>query len=290
MRNILLFIAYENGMLARGAWETVAKATELSCALQGELIAVSDQEMTADDRESVYDCGADKIITLKQKKRNPYDLQILTEDFCGLIDQYQPFMVLFCATDFENDMASRVGMRTKLPVMTNCLDLYVENDMLKIICPDDAGEYMITYQANRLPIVATFKHGVSDIQDGEVLIACGRGVGGEAGIHLVKKLAALLHAEVAASRANVDEGLMEKEYQVGLSGKTVKPRCYIACGISGAMHHVVGMNQSEWVMAINVDRNEPIFDVADVGVIGDLSAILPRLIRELEVRYGRKSE
>ena len=56
------------------------------------------------------------------------------------------------------------------------------------------------------------------------------------------------------------------------------------------MHHVVGMNQSEWVMAINVERNEPIFDVADVGVIGDLSAILPRLIRELEVRYGRKSE
>lgn len=327
MNHILLFVEYRNEMLTKGSLETVVKAKELACASRSELIVACDTQIAENDRKRVYSYGVDRIIVFRQKERNPYDLRALTDGFCELIGAYQPWMVLFCASDFENDMASRVGIKMGFPVMTNCLDLYVD-DAVKLICPNDAGEYMITYQVNQLPVVVTFKQGTVklpdmppisfhkkteyrevkemsstlfhkikkqdhrdlDTPDEEVIIACGRGIGGEAGIHLVEKLAALLHAGIATSRANVDAGLMEKEYQVGLSGKTVKPRCYIACGISGAMHHVIGMNQSKWVMAINVDRNEPIFDMSDVGVVGDLSVILPRLIEEVEVRYGRKSE
>ncbi|MEY8336056.1 electron transfer flavoprotein subunit alpha/FixB family protein [Lachnospiraceae bacterium 47-T17] len=319
MNRILLFTEYRNGMLTKGSLENVVKAKKLAFISQSKIIVVSARQMTDNDQKLVYGYGADKIIIFKFKQGNPNNLRMLTDSFCDLIEMYQPWLVLFCAADFANDMACRVGIRMGFPVMANCLDLYVDENDVKIVYPDDAGEYMITFQVNRFPAVVTLNQGIMklpdhpllrfapkpdyievnressmkfqkieeqayknlDIRDAEVLIACGRGIGGEKGIHLAEKLASLLHADLGTSRANVDEGLMDKEYQIGLSGKTVKPRCYIACGISGAMHHVIGMNQSEWVMAINVDRNEPIFDVADVGVIGDLTAILPRLIKEL---------
>lgn len=128
------------------------------------------------------------------------------------------------------------------------------------------------------------KKGGRGIEEAEYLIAGGRGAGGVDGFQELQKLADLIGGEVATSRVNVDEGWIDKERQVGLSGKTVHPKLYLACGISGSMHHLVGMADSETIIAINIDRNAPIFDVADIGIVGDVQEILTKVIREIERR------
>ncbi len=120
-----------------------------------------------------------------------------------------------------------------------------------------------------------------DVTEAEVIVAGGRGVGSEECFHLLEQLAHLMGAAVAVSRPAVDAGWAPYERQVGLSGKTVAPRLYIACGISGANHHVVGMKDSRAVVAINQDPHAPIFQIADVKIVGDLHQVLPSLVERL---------
>jgi electron transfer flavoprotein alpha subunit len=133
----------------------------------------------------------------------------------------------------------------------------------------------------RLEEVIKIPSSALDVTEAEVIVAGGRGVGSEEGFHLVKQLAHLMDAAVAASRPTVDAGWAPYERQVGLSGKTVAPRLYIACGISGASHHVVGMKDSRAVVAIDQDPHAPIFQIADVKIVGDLRQVLPSLIERL---------
>lgn len=116
-----------------------------------------------------------------------------------------------------------------------------------------------------------------DIQDAKILVSGGRGIGGPEGFEPLRELAVLLDAEVSSSRSCVDEGWIEKDRQVGQTGKTVRPDLYLACGISGAIQHVAGMENAEFIIAINKNDTAAIFDVADVGVVGDLKVIIPML-------------
>ncbi len=133
----------------------------------------------------------------------------------------------------------------------------------------------------RLEEVTKIPPSALDITEAEVIVAAGRGVGSEEGFHLVETLAHLMSAAVAASRPAVDVGWAPYQRQVGLSGKTVAPRLYIACGISGANHHVVGMRDSKAVVAINQDPHAPIFQMADVKIVGDVHQVLPLLVERL---------
>ncbi len=130
------------------------------------------------------------------------------------------------------------------------------------------------------------EHDNVNIQESDILVAGGRGIGDEKGFKLIRKLAESLSADVAASRAVVDSGWISYPHQVGQTGKTVAPKLYIACGISGAIQHVAGMQSSDTIVAINRDENAPIFDVADFGIIGDLNEVLPKLITKLEETRG----
>ena len=125
--------------------------------------------------------------------------------------------------------------------------------------------------------------GCTDITKAKILVAGGRGAGGREGFLKLEELACLLHAEVATSRPNVDEGWIGKERQVGLSGKRVSPRLYLAFGISGSAHHIIGMEQAETVIAVNMDRNAPIFDAADLGIVGDAGTIAELLTERLKL-------
>ena len=123
-----------------------------------------------------------------------------------------------------------------------------------------------------------------DITEADILVAVGRGMGGPENVPLVEELAKAIGGEVAATRAVVDAGWVPYSMQVGQTGKTVSPKLYIACGVSGAIQHKVGMANAGTIVAINKDPNAPIFDFADLGVVGDLAQIAPKLTELLRAR------
>lgn len=141
----------------------------------------------------------------------------------------------------------------------------------------------------RTSVIETIKE-VSEVsinlQEANIIVAGGRGVGGDKGFALLTELAGVLGASLAASRAAVDEGWIPYRHQVGQTGKTVAPKLYVACGISGAVQHVVGMQSSDIIIAINKNPEAPIFNIATYGIVGDLFEIVPMLIKKIREAKG----
>lgn len=124
---------------------------------------------------------------------------------------------------------------------------------------------------------------ISELDSANIIVAGGRGMKNEAGFELLKNFAESIGAVVGASRGAVDMGLASSDIQIGQTGKTVAPKLYIACGISGAIQHTIGMSESDKIIAVNIDKNAPIFEISDCGIVGDVFEILPELTRILNI-------
>ena len=129
---------------------------------------------------------------------------------------------------------------------------------------------------------------VKDIMDAKILVSGGRGVGSKENFKLLDDMAEVLGATVSCSRAVTDAGWLPRDLQVGQTGKTVRPQVYFAIGISGAIQHVAGMEESDLIIAINKDPDAPIFDVADYGIVGDLNKIVPQLTEAIKAQIANK--
>ena len=164
----------------------------------------------------------------------------------------------------------------------------VRPGVMQALAADDSrtGEIirMEVNPTNNLEVLETVKSTKTskDITEAKILVSAGRGIGSAEKVSMVQDLADALGGDISGSRAVVDAGWMEKDRQVGQTGKTVRPELYVACGISGAIQHAAGMEGSEYIVAINKEETAPIFDIADLGIIGDVNASLPTLTEAIK--------
>ena len=181
-------------------------------------------------------------------------------------------MATIVCPDHRPQMATvRPGVFEKLPLGEN--DATVENVEIKFNSND--------IRTKIVEIIKEHKD-IVDISEANVLVAGGRGIGSEENFKMLKELAEFMNGSIAASRAAVEKGWVDKDYQVGQTGKTVRPNIYVACGISGAIQHAAGMQDSDMIIAINKDANAPIMKIADYAIVGDVNKVVPEFIAQLK--------
>lgn len=317
MKKILAYIEQRNGEIKRASLETLSTAIKLGQQLGCEVLAASIGG-SINDADKLKQYGIEKLYFFKSEQLRLYSPTAYTKILVDFANNNSIDIIFFANTSLGKDLSPRVAAKLNAGISVDCVNFSVNNNEIIFTRPIFAGKALqeaklksnkqiYTIRPNVFPLIkkesATFvineinvdsldlrvrtieetkNAGKLDVAEADIIVSGGRGLKGPENFKMLEELADVLGAAVGASRAVVDAGWRPHSEQVGQTGKTVSPTLYIAVGISGAIQHLAGMRSSKYIVAINKDKDAPIFQVADYGIVGDAFEIIPKLTEEIK--------
>jgi electron transfer flavoprotein alpha subunit len=315
---ILVVLEQRDGQIKRSGFEAASTAAKLAndLGITAEAVVVGD---VISNINEVSKYGIQKVVHIKNSDLANYTSSGYTDLISDLAKESGYDIIILSNTALGKDLAPRLSIRLDAGCVVDCIKVNVSGSELTFTRPAYAGKALIDVKllSNKKVItlrpnvfkaqvldnpspaevvvkevsdvnlkskVTSFKksEGKLDVAEADIIVSGGRGMKGPENFHLIEELSDALGAAVGASRAVVDAGWRPHSEQVGQTGKTVSPTLYVACGISGAIQHLAGMSSSKYIVAINKDKDAPIFSVADYGITGDLFEIIPALTAEIK--------
>ncbi len=321
-KGVLVFAEQRQGKLQPVTVELIGKGLELAKKLGQETAVCLAGDKVEYLAKELLEYGVDQVYLYDEPELACFRIEPYTEVLVDLVEEIKPSILLLGATPLGRSLAPRVAARLRTGLTADCTTLEVKENgdliqtrpafggdvMAQIITPRHRPQmatvrYKVMPRAekvkphgeivhcqveqsllsSKIEVVGFRPHQVSSsITDAEIIVAAGRGIGKPEGLELLERFAKTIGGTLGVTRPLVEAGWASYHQQIGMSGRTVRPRLFIACGISGAIQFVAGMRGSDRIFAINSDPDAPIFDVAHYGLVGDLYEIIPMLIQRIE--------
>jgi electron transfer flavoprotein alpha subunit len=319
-KDVFVYIECRENAARKSSFELLSKGKEIADNLASKLYAVLIGYQVKDIAESL-EGFSDTTIMVDNEALKEYRWDTYAAVFEGLMKKYSPYMIMGASTVTGKDFFPRLAARFRCPIVSDAIGIDSYDGNTKIKKPIYGGKIIswvecksstmifVTFRPNSFSVekrglgskiveeqieitqdprlrTVSIEKSLSrkvDLQEADFIICGGRGMKGVEEFQMLEEIAVLMGGRVGASRAVVDSKWRDYDDQIGKSGKTVSPKLYIGCGVSGALHHIMGMDTSKVIVAINKDPNAPIFQYADYGITEDLFSVLPALKEELKI-------